>query len=35
MKSPSLEDIFSDLVIAEDTQRIARDIIEVMETRSS
>jgi ABC-2 type transport system ATP-binding protein len=34
MKSPSLEDIFADLVIAEDTQKIARDIIEVMGTES-
>jgi ABC-2 type transport system ATP-binding protein len=34
MKSPTLEDIFADLVIAEDTQKIARDIIEVMGTGS-
>jgi ABC-2 type transport system ATP-binding protein len=31
MELPSLEDIFSELVLQEDTEKIAEDIVEVMQ----
>ena len=34
MKLPSLEEIFRELVVEEDTERVARDIVEVMKLQA-